>query len=182
MAQGGDGWLVLRPQEELDSEPANEFDGAHGEPLESSREQRQGHVFFSQALLLVGQALAAPGQFRDIAHAVHAGELAFAENHQVVRQTQEVRLHGLGVGRTRPGLGFAQLVFEFVKGLFDLPAQPVEMGEHAGWQRVLAAEEAELFAAQRIQRDRSFVEKWLDGGKWILSDWPRATATPVGPG
>jgi hypothetical protein len=54
-----------------------------------------------------------------------------------------VRLHGFGSGGTRPCLGLTQLVLEFVKGLFDLPAQPAEMRDDARRQGVFACQEAE---------------------------------------
>ena len=76
-----------------------------------------------------------------------AGQLRLAEDHEVVRQTQEVRLHGFGVGRARPSLGLPQLVLQFVKGLFDLPAQPVKMRDDARRQGAFAGQKAKRLVA-----------------------------------
>jgi len=80
---------------------------------------------------------------------VNALEIRLAWDHQVVRHAQEVGLHGLGIGRTGPCLGLAQLVLEFVKGLLDFPSQAVEVRDDSGRQRALIRQEAELLAAQR---------------------------------
>jgi hypothetical protein len=56
------------------------------------------HVFPGQTLFCLLRPFGAPGQFRFVAHAVDPGQLGFAEDHQVVGQTQEVRLDGFGVG------------------------------------------------------------------------------------
>ena len=75
-----------------------------------------------EALLFFGQPLRAPVDLRLITHAMHAGQLRLAQDHEVVGQTKEVRLHGFGLGGTRPGFGLTQLVLEFVKGLLPAPA------------------------------------------------------------
>jgi hypothetical protein len=90
-----------------------------------------------------------PCKFRLVAHGVNALEIRLVWDHQVVRHAQEVGLHGLGIGRAGPRLGLAQLVLEFVKGLLDLPSQPVEVRDDSGRQRALIRQEAELLAVQR---------------------------------
>ena len=131
------------------TQPADELHRAHGEPLEGSREKGQFRFLHGQTLLLFVQAFGAPRKFRLVAHCVDAFEFRLAPDHQVVRHAQELCLHGFGIGRTGPCLGLAQLVLEFVEGLFDLPAQPVEVRDDSGRQRAFAGQEAELLTALR---------------------------------
>ncbi len=93
------------------------------EPAEGrAHEQRQDEVFLGQALLFFLQSVRASGDLRLIADAVDTGQFRLAEDHQVVGQTQKVRLHGFGSGGTRPCLGLTQLVLN-LKAAMEMLAQ-----------------------------------------------------------
>ena len=53
---------------------------------------------------------------------MHRLDDAFAQEHEVMRQTKEVRLHGLGRGAAGSGFDFAEFFLELVKNLLPVPA------------------------------------------------------------
>ena len=56
---------------------------------------------------------------------MNLGEVALEELHQIVREAEQVRLHGFRGRGTGPSLFRPELVFEFVKDLFQIPAAKV---------------------------------------------------------
>jgi len=99
---------MVKAGKELHPQPADELHRAHSEPLKDPHEQRQLHVVFGNALVLLLQPLRAPCKFRLVAHCVDAFEVRLASDHQVMRHAEEMGLDGLGIGRTGPCLRLAQ--------------------------------------------------------------------------
>ena len=87
----------------------------------------------------------------DVGHLMLSGEVAFEDLHEVVRETEEVRLHLLRDGGTGPGAFGTEFIFEFVEHFFDVPAAQVEEGDHAGGQRKFAGEELIFLPGRRVR-------------------------------
>ena len=73
------------------------------------------------------------------------------EQEQIVGQPQELRLRRPGSQTRGPRLGFAQFVFERVEDLLNVPAPPVEFGQHAGRQIRFVGQKFKRLAPRRIQ-------------------------------
>ena len=96
-----------------------------GEALGGHKERREGDVFFVHFFDEFGLSRGSTLELGDIADAMHRLDDAFAQEHEVMRQTKEVRLHGLGRGAAGSGFDFAEFFLELVKNFLDVPADTV---------------------------------------------------------
>ena len=103
------------------------------------RETLEPHIEFWKRLLgllsLLCQPLLFPFVFGDVFHVVLPLQPEGFDLDQVVGHAEEGRLHRFGIRGGRPALFLAELVLEFVENFLRIPAHPVELGDHAWWDR-----------------------------------------------
>ncbi len=115
--------LNLKPSDELEtslSQSHNPFQGLRPESL----------LGFG-AFFLLCPPLLTPLGFGYIGNLPDLLQMVIHKQHQIVGQTNELELHGLGCFRTGPRFLFLKFAFNLIKDLLDIPAHPVEMGDHS---------------------------------------------------
>ncbi len=119
----------------MGSYPANHFHGDHGASLSQLEGHRNDLISFSGCKFDPLESFCPALIFGTIAHSLVLLQLLLHEQHEIVRQADKGGLHAFGRGTARPGFLFVKLVFDFIKGLFDIPTHTVKMREHS-WRHV----------------------------------------------
>ena len=147
LPQGGHRFLPGSFMEKICTKPPDILYTALSQPLKAYQQYRHRFAFFSQTLNLLLQPLRLACDFTRVLHALLPFQFVLLVHHQIVRQTDEHRLHRLRRRRARPGLFLVHFVFQLIIDLLKIPPHLVESCYQAWLNRHFIGQEIENFSA-----------------------------------